>query len=150
MVLGKEHWRIVSSDHIGVPHGGLFGDVRRWEPLLNKHGLYLYWSLVWQTFGIYTKLPDTGEIVNQMLLKHKDGGPIPIDRSVVDTFVFLRDSHSYTDQPHMISAFKARKEAEARRANDAMAEERRDVAKNATSEAFLNLGLRSPKVITHA
>jgi len=147
MTLGKPQWCIVSSDHIGVPHGGLFGNIRRWEPKLNKHGLYLYWSLIHEMFGVYTILRNTGELVNQMLLKHKDHGPLTLDKSLVDTLVYLRETHNRTDQVRMLASFKARKSAEKAKAQAEAAEERADRAKRATDMAFMALGVKPRKTM---
>lgn len=144
--VGPASWLTVSTDHIGVPHGGLFGDVRKWEPKLKKHGLLLCWSTVWDVFGVYTELPG-GEYVFQMNLKHKDGGPIPLDKHLVDTLIFLRECHHRQDRSLLEQEATARKAQVRARAQAELAEERSDRARRATDKAFMALGLKPRKLM---
>jgi len=143
---GPITWRAVTTDHIGVPRGGLFGDVDRWEPVLNRHGLFLAWSLIWQTFGVYSKLPG-GECVFQMHLKHKDGGPLPIDQQLVDTLVLLREVNSREDRTLREQCFAFKKKIEKEKRMAAAAEERSDRAHRATDKALMSLGVKAPKIV---
>jgi len=145
-IAGKPNWQSVTTDHIGVPHGGLFGNIRKWEPVLAKQGLFLCWSLIWNVFGVFHRLPGN-EPVFDMHLKHRDGGPIPIDRLLVDTLVFLRETTNREDRSLREEGFRRRKQAEKMLAQTAAAEERADMAKRATDTAFMALGLKSKKVM---
>ena len=146
-VIGDARLRLVSSDHIGVPHGGMFGDVARWEPKLNRRGLRLAWSLIWQCFFVYTELPG-GKLVSQLRLKHKDGGPITIDKTLVDTLVYLREIHRRSDKPMVAQHLQQRKTERLQQAHAEAAEERSDRAKDATQQAFVALGVKTPKVFS--
>ena len=144
-IAGKLNWQSVTTDHIGVPSGGMFGDVKKWEPVLAKHGLFLCWSLIWHVFGIYHKMPG-GEPVFDMHLKHHDGGPIPLDGQVVDTIVLVRETSSREDRSLTQELYQRRQKMKRDIALAAAAEERSDRARRATDKAFLKLGLKTPKI----
>lgn len=143
---GPANWRAVTTDHIGVPHGGLYGDVRKWEPKLKKAGLLLCWCTIQDVFGIYTALPD-GKYVFQMSLKHRDGGPIPIDEHLVRTLVFLRESHHRQDRSLLEQEAAQRKAQMQAKIQADLAEERSDRARRATDIAFMGLGVKPKKVM---
>jgi len=144
-LIGPPIWNMLTTDHIGVPHGGLFGDPQRWEPELKKHGLHLGWLPNWEHFAVYTILPG-GEFVAQMMLKHKDRGPITIDRQLVDTLVFLRETHNRSDRKLLEAAVKRRQDAANAKVDAEAAEERSDRARRAVDTAFIKMGLKTPKV----
>jgi len=145
-IAGKPSWQCVTTNHIGVPHGGMFGNVRRWEPILAKHGMLLCWSLIWNVFGVYHRLPG-GEPVFDMHLKHKDGGPIPLERLLVDTLVFLRETTAREDRSLREEGLRRRNQAKQDKINAELAEERSDRAKRATDKAFMALGLKPKKTM---
>ena len=144
--IGNPRNRCVTSDHIGVPSGGMFGDVRKWEPVLNGHGLRLGWSLIWHTFMVYTMTPAHG-FVCQMHLKHRDGGPIPIDRRVVDTLVWARENFHREDQTLVKQMFDARQQRELDRQDVERRERAEASAEAAWDSVSLDLGLRTPTVL---
>jgi len=144
-IAGKLNWQSVTTDHIGVPTGGMFGDVKKWEPVLAKHGLFLCWSLIWEVFGVFHKLPG-GEPVFDMHLKHRDGGPLPLDAQVVDTIVLVRETTFREDRSLREELFNRKRKMDADLAAEAAAGERSDRARRATDKAFMKLGLKAPKV----
>lgn len=144
-IAGKPNWQCLTTDHIGVPRGGLYGDVDKFEPILKQSGLFLCWSTIWHTFGVYHNLPG-GEPVFDMHLKHKDGGPIPLDAQVVFTFIFLRETASREDRSLREEGFRRRNEMRRALEAAAAAEERMDRARRATDKAFLKLGIKSPTI----
>jgi len=73
MQIGPRQWHWVTTDTAGVPHGGKYGDVDWFEGELNANGLYLAWSRIWDTFGIYSH-PNPARWIPQMLCIRKDNG----------------------------------------------------------------------------
>jgi hypothetical protein len=144
--IGNPKQRCVSTDHIAVPRGGMFGDIAKWEPVLNRNRLYLAWSLIFHTFLVYSK--EKGfPFVCQMHLRHRDGGPIPLDSRVVSTLTWARENFRREDQTLVKQMFEARK----RRAQSAEESERMERAERSAADAFdavsLDLGLRTPKIM---
>jgi len=137
--------RLVTTDHIGVPHGGQFGDVSRYEPILARHGLLLAWSLIWDCFFVYTKLPG-GKVVTQFKMRRGGGPVIPLDRAFVDTMVTLRETHWRTDRSLLMQEAERIKRNLMQQREEQAAQERRERAKDATEEAFSQLGLKGRKV----
>jgi len=147
MVLGDPRNQIVSTDHIGVPHGGAFGNVRKWEPVLAKRGLFLYWSLIHGFFGVYTKRPGSGALVNQMQL-HAGDFPLPIDKHLVNTLIFMRETHSREDQS-MVKQHFDRKQAAKKAAEKAKKDVlNREIARDAVDKALLQVGARTPMAMS--
>jgi len=108
--------------------------------------MLLCWSLIWNVFGVYHRLPG-GEPVFDMHLKHKDGGPIPLERLLVDTLVFLRETTAREDRSLREEGLRRRNQAKQDKINAELAEERSDRAKRATDKAFMALGLKPKKTM---
>jgi len=146
--VGRPADQCVTTDHIGVPHGGMYGNVRHWEPVLKRHGLRLAYSLIWHSFLIYTIDTEHPQhpLVCQMHLRHKDGGPIPLDRRVVETMRFLRESYHRSDQTLLKQHFETRKQAKKDKREEEVREESQQTAREAVDRAWLAMGLAGPKV----
>jgi len=146
MRIGPPAWRCCTTDELGVPTGGMYGDVRRWEPELEKHGLLLAWSWIWYCFAIYTKRPGSHKCTCQMLLKRGRAQPIPLTREVVDTFVFLRETSARTNS----TIARAIADNHERRKKEAMQKEVREesahMARESTDRAMRALGLKTRPV----
>jgi len=118
----------------------------KWEPKLKKAGLLLCWCTIQDVFGVYTQLPG-GKCVFQMSLKHRDGGPIPIEEHLVRTLIFLRESHHRQDRSLLEQEAASRKAQMQAKINADLAEERSDRARRATDIALMGLGVKPKKVM---
>jgi hypothetical protein len=123
----------------------MYGDVRRWEPVLNKHRMYLAWSLILHNFIIFTKARGQ-DFVCQMHLKHRDGGPIPLDGRVVQTMVWARENFHREDQSLVKQAHDARMKRAEEQEEEQSQQRIADIASAALDAAKLDVGLRGPKV----
>lgn len=85
--VGPKFWQWVTTDTAGVPHGGQFGDVPRFEPVLNQHGLIVGWSRARKCFGIATHGPSGWAC--QMLLMGRTK-PIPFSQKLVSALLTAR------------------------------------------------------------
>ena len=77
MQIGYTHWQWVSTDSAGVPHGGPFGDVQRFEAEAGKYGLIIGWSRIHERFGVCTRLGPAKWVCQWLLRKERTGVPIP-------------------------------------------------------------------------
>jgi hypothetical protein len=151
-IVGRPLDKMVTTDHIGAPTGGLYGDIRRWEPALNRAGLKLAWSLIWHAFFVYTVRPGTNNCVPQLpLFESRTGDPIPVDRKLVDTLIYLREQNARDDKTMLRQEFERRVSAKKAAEEAAEDEDRKyklkDIMKEAsrvigqeTRPAFLDLG----------
>jgi len=143
--VGPKHWHCVTPDGFAQPTGGMYGDVRRYMPMLAEHGLHLCWSTLWCVYGVYTQRPGDRPRF-QMLLKRKGEGPLPLTRQLVETLIFLRESDArmttgtITDRIRTIAA-----EARAVKQAKVESEARRDAAA-AVKEVNYRLGLKTRPV----
>jgi len=98
MQVGPAWWRCVTTDEIGVPYGGAYGDVRRAEAELNRVGMKLCWSYLHHCFGIYTEpVPNYWRF--QLLLQKNGDEPIPLTDQLVWTLYFIREEDARMDGP---------------------------------------------------
>ena len=94
MMVGPRRWMCVTTDMIGVPTGGLYGDIRRWEPVLNRYGLKLMWSRFHKCFMVYTDLNPARPVCKLILWNKKAQRPIPLTGQLVNLLAWLRDLYA--------------------------------------------------------
>jgi len=148
MQIGPRDWQCVTPDHIGVPHGGLFGDIDRHRATLARCGLKLCWSVRWGAFGIYSERQG-GSVVFEFPLWRPDGSPIPLTGDVAFGLRVLAERRARTDRATIadcIRRMKAEKAASLRRDRLDRAHQR---AEDTVQEASKRLGLTTrPVTIT--
>ena len=94
MQLGYRHWGWVSTDTAGVPHGGPFGDVGRFETAAASHGLILGWSQRLNCFGVCTRLGPTKWVCQMLLRNQVTRRPIPCSDSLLAILLIAWERHS--------------------------------------------------------
>ena len=120
MQLGYRHWGWVSTDTAGVPHGGPFGDVERFEREAKPHGLILGWSRRLRVFGVCTRLGPK-KWVCQMLLRN-GGKPISCSDPLLSLLLIAWERHSRfsadTITSYLIQVDREREQAMAKESYD--------------------------------
>ena len=92
MRIGPPNFGMVSTDTAGVPCGGNFGDVAWFEDRLNRMGLYLGWTRIWDRFVIYSMRGP--QIVCQMVCQHWDTmTPIPLNGELLSLVRIMWEGH---------------------------------------------------------
>ena len=114
----------MTTDTIGVPTGGQYGDIRRWEPVLNRHGMKLMWSRFHQTFMVYTDFNPARPVCQVILLNKETRRPIPVTGRLVNLLVWLRETHAR--EGGAVGLVEAMEEVRARRAREQYEELNRD------------------------
>ena len=94
MQLGQKHWGWVSTDTAGVPHGGPFGDVGRFETSAKRHGLILGWSRRCKCFGVCTRLGPTKWVCQMLLRNQQTMRPIPCSDALLSILMIAWERHS--------------------------------------------------------
>ena len=83
MQVGPRHWRCVDLDAAGVPHGGPYGDVARFDAFCRAEGLVLCWSRVKKCLIVATQKFHQWTV--QLSLCKDYGKPVPCN----DKLAFL-------------------------------------------------------------
>ena len=146
MRIGPRHWRWVSTDTAGVPHGGPYGDVDRFVREAERHGLLVGWSLIWKCFGIYTQR-GPARTVCQMLLKNADG-PIPFSDNLLWLLLNAWEQHSRTGSETIIEHIAQLVRDRKRAAAAARYEQMSVIVQDSTREAFIIRGKRDRPLIS--
>lgn len=95
MRFGPAYWKWVTTDTAGVPHGGKFGDVPRFEAVFRRHNLYVGWSRIQRCFGIATRDRRNGWQCQMLLTTGRS--PIALSSQLVGMLLTLwaqRGRHS--------------------------------------------------------
>lgn len=98
MMIGHPSWRWFSTGSAGVPTGGRYGNVKRFEERAKRHGLYIAWSGIAKAFVVYTKR-GPGELVLQEFCQDPvEMTPVPLTDRYLAQLVgiwerFARASH---------------------------------------------------------
>jgi hypothetical protein len=132
MNVGPRFWHWVTTDTAGVPHGGRYGDVPRFEAILRRHNLYLGWSRVKKCFGIASKNRRNGWCCQMVLTTGQ--GVIPLNNRLVSALLTAWAEHGRTNTGTVIEAMiqkeRDRKTELAKEQFDFYADRKGDVVKD--------------------
>lgn len=148
MQVGPAHWKCVTTDSAGVPHGGRYGNVEWFETQANKVGLKIAWSQTVSAFGIYTVLAGGRHVWQLLLRQFGDSGwgdPVPMNHQLLVCLTRLREEdcrHGHTIMQGMALREKHRRDdliSEWDRADEDMREE-------VVRKVGLRIGMVTPTV----
>jgi len=142
MVVGHPSSAWVSTDSAGVPHGGSFGNVARFEQAINKVGLNLAWSRIWDCFYIYTKRGHTN-VTQLQCWDHMKDCALPLTQSLLSYMLEQWNKFSkHTGETLLMSLRRAEK----KRYDDKRKKVRKEY--EAMRKPVLDMAFPSHKVIS--
>lgn len=94
MQIGPRHWRWVSTDSTGVPHGGPYGSVDWFADKARRHGLHLAWSRLRQCFALYTRRGPERVICQKLLARDDNYAAIPLNAEVLSLILNIWEWNS--------------------------------------------------------
>lgn len=139
---------MVTTDTAGVPSGGKYGDVRRFEEEAKRHGLLVGWCLMGDCFGIYTK-DGPGRYTFQMRWWNPSTRqPKPLSREFLWLLLHLWSNHCRTTGKLLEEAYnQSLRDARGLRAKEQY-ELAQDMLEDVATETAIDMGWETRKLIS--
>lgn len=145
--VGEKHWRLISTDTAGVPHGGKHGHVDWFEREAGKHGLYIGYNRIWQCFSLFTKRGR--KFVHQFrFLNESTQQPVPLNAQVLKSMLLTRERFCRQSGKSIIEGMAQSQRDHKRQMMKEIYEARTDVAKDVAEWAARDVGKKTPKVFS--
>lgn len=148
MIVGYRHWQMVSTDSAGVPHGGRYGDVPRWERQAKRHGLKLGWSRLSKCFGIYTQIGPGKYAFQLRLWNERTQCPIALTPQLLQTLVWLWERNSSTTDFALLRQLAEMQADYKRRVMKEEYEAAKDISKDVATMTYRDLGMETKPLIS--
>lgn len=146
MRIGPSHWRWVSIDSAGVPHGGPYGRVRDWANVLSRHGLTVGWSRLHRCFGVCSHRGKRW--VCHMLLQRTSGGPIPFTRKLINLLLYAWNRHCRYTSANIASYVRNLRRKQRDRQLHEQYRDRQYILKDLAREAARSKGLKGRPIFS--
>ncbi len=148
MMIGHPSWRWFSTGSAGVPTGGRYGNVKRFEERAKRHGLYIAWSGLGGCFVIYTKR-GAGQLVTQEFCNDpRDGTPEPLTDNYLAVMVAIWERFARTGKVTIATMTARDKRERERQRHNEMEQHREDSRKDALRMFNLVTGRSGPKMFS--
>lgn len=146
MRIGYRHWGWVTTDSAGVPHGGRFGDVGRFERGANGHGLIVGWSRRLNCFGVCTRRGPT-KWVCQLVLRNSKG-IVPFSDSVLWLLLFAWERHARLTESTITEYLRDVQRKERAAVAKEIYDEQALRVKDSVQESFYRQGIETRRLIS--